>query len=350
MLKIAVFGFYSPDQPRPAATDGLLHLSPISTEDFMRTVWEMEPEESRIGDTAEALGFVKLTALTAQPVYVQRLSDEMAHGAALLACDGYIAIIDAVKILAPCAIHNALRRLHELQPAANLIIAAGRQNEPDAFSSDEIRQMLGLSPSLPIMPYVPGEPKTVHRLIRRMVRYIDNPDHVPPPIFAGKPAFALPVLSRDDGDPASASQATSTPAPRIERLDHVAIAVSDLARALAFYQGLLGFRLLGEIDLPGEDPPRTVAHLDTGRGALALVSGAGGPGTTAVGQETRPGLLYVALRVAGLEAIVARLAQAGVAVRSVPVSTPYGVRMAEVADPDGTPIRLIEGDFAYTRR
>lgn len=350
MLKIAVFGFYSPDQSRPAATDGSPHLSPVTTEEFMRTVWAMEPEERRVGSAPDAPCFVKLTTLTTQPVYVQRLSDEMAHGAGLLACDGYIAIVDAVKILAPRAIHNALRRLHEQHPTADLIIAAGRQHEPDAFSSDEIRQMLGLSPSLPIMPYVPGEPKTVHRLIRRMVRYMDNPDRIPPPIFAGEPAFAPPIPSRDDSESVPMSQATPSSTPRIERLDHVAIAVSDLARALAFYQGLLGFRPLGQIDLPGEDPPRTVAHLDTGRGVLALVSGADGAGAMAAGEGTRPGPLYVALRVVGLEAIVARLAHAGVVVRSAPVSTPYGVRVAEVADPDGTPIRLIEGDFVYSRR
>lgn len=347
MLKIAVFGFYSPDQSRPAATDGSPYLSPITTEEFMRTVWALEPEERRVGGAPDAPCFVKLTTLTTQPVYVQRLSDEMAHGAGLLAYDGYIAIIDAVKILAPRAIRNALRRLRAQHSAAHLIIAAGRQHEPDAFSSDEIRQMLGLSPSLPIMPYVPGEPKTVHRLIRRMVRYMDNPDRVPPPIFAGEPAFVPPALAPDD-DATLAPQVTPSPAPRVERLDHVAIAVSDLARALAFYQGLLGFRPLGQINLPGEDPPRTVAHLDTGRGALALVSGA--DGRAEAGGDTRPGPLYVALRVVGLEAIVARLAQAGVAVLSAPVSTNYGVRMAVVADPDDTPIRLVEGDFVYSRR
>lgn len=350
MLKIAVFGFYSPDQSRPAATDGSPYLSPITTEEFMRTVWAMEPEERRVGGAPDTLGFAKLTTLTAQPVYVQRLSDEMAHSAGLLACDGYIAIIDAVKILAPRTIQSALRRLHAQHPTADVIIAAGRQNEPDAFSSDEIRQMLGLSPSLLIMPYVPGEPKTVHRLIRRMVRYIDNPDRVPPPIFAGELSLAPPALARDDSGPASASQATLSSAPRIERLDHVAIAVSDLARALAFYQGLLGFRPLGQIDLPGEDPPRAIAHLATGRGVLALVSGATGVDKAAARAENRPGPLYVALRVVGLDAIVARLAQAGVAVRSAPVSTSYGVRVAVIADPDGTPIQLVEGDFVYARR
>ncbi len=38
------------------------------------------------------------------------------------------------------------------------------------------------------------------------------------------------------------------------------------------------------------------------------------------------------------------------AVRSAPVSTSYGVRVAEVADPDGTLIQLIEGDSVYARR
>jgi len=185
MLKIAVFGFYGPDQAR-TPPDRPTHLSPVTTEEFMRIVWEMEPPESRIGDAADALGFVKLTTVTKRPVYVQALSDRMAHAAGQLDCDGYIAIIDAVKILAPKMIQAALRRLDELHPTADLIIAAGRQNEPDALSSEEIRAILGLNAALLVMPYVPGEPKTVHRLIRRMVRYIDNPDRVPPPVFPEK--------------------------------------------------------------------------------------------------------------------------------------------------------------------
>jgi catechol 2,3-dioxygenase-like lactoylglutathione lyase family enzyme len=344
MLKIAVFGFYSPDWDSAGSTR---QRSPVSTRDFMCTVWEMEPPQTRVGDAPDILGFVKLTTVGTQPVYVQMLSDEMAQGAGLLNCDGYIAIIDAVKILAPRTIHNALRRLAELHPTADLNIAAARQNEPEALSSDEIRSILGLHPSLPIMPYVPDEPKTVHRLIRRMVRYIENPDRVPPPIFAGAQTVAPLLLAQDEAErPPAAHQATITPAPRIERLDHVAIRVGDLARALAFYRDLLGFRVLGQIDVPGSDPPRTLTHLDTGRASLVLVSEQGGPPPSG----ERDHAFYLALRVSGLDDIVARLSQAGVTLRSAPVSTPYGVRLAVIADPDGTLVHLIEGDFVYSRR
>ncbi|GAB4417922.1 MAG: hypothetical protein Kow00106_13870 [Anaerolineae bacterium] len=341
MLKIAVFGFYNPDRAF-AGSGG--QRSPVSTRAFIRTVWEMEPPETRVGDTPESLGFVKLTTLSTQPVYVQMLSDEMAHGAGLLNCDGYIAIIDAVKILAPCTIRNALRRLAKLQPTADVIVAAARQNEPDALSSDEIRSILGLHPALPIMPYVPDEPKTVHRLMRRMVRYIENPDRIPPPIFAGQELSSTPPTLPDAAS-AALQRATLTPAPRIERLDHVAVGVSDLERALAFYRDLLGFRVLGQIDVPGAGPPRTLTHLDTGRATLVLVSEGRVAAGSAAGAGEGERTFYLALRVCDLDAIVARLAQAGVTVLSAPVNTPYGVRLAVIADPDGTVLHLVEGDF-----
>ena len=273
MLKIAVFGFFSLDQTQ-VRSGSATHFSPVDTQTFMRIVWEIEPTESRIGTAPDTTGFAKLTTLTRQPVYVQALNDKLAHDAGQLNCDGYIAIIDAVKILAPHAIQNALRRLYEMQPTADLIIAAGRQNEPDAFSSDEIREMLGLNPDLLVMPYVPSEPKTVHRLIRRMVRYIDNPDRVPPPIFAGDPA--IPSVEAASVQP-TIQAAVTRPAPRINGLDHIAIAVIDLDRALVFYQGVMGFRLLGHIDFPNDDRGRTFSHLDTGRGVIELVSFASDP-------------------------------------------------------------------------
>ncbi|MBI5960674.1 MAG: hypothetical protein HY866_18190, partial [Chloroflexi bacterium] len=149
MLKIAVFGFYGLDRERitlPGVEAN--HLSPVTTQEFMRDVWEMEPPASRIGDTSDHVRFVKLTKVTTQPVYVQAFSDPMANDAAALNCDGYIAIIDSVKILAPKTIQNALRRLVQQHPTADVIIAAGRQNECDALSTDDIREILGLSTDL----------------------------------------------------------------------------------------------------------------------------------------------------------------------------------------------------------
>ncbi len=341
MLKIGVFGFYHTDETQR-------RLSPVSIRDFMRAVWEMDPPERRLGAVPEVPGFVKLTTVTTQPVYVQALGDDMAGAAALLNCDGYVAIIDAVKILASKKIQNALHRLYGLHPHADLIIAAGRQNEPDALSSDEIRSILGLNPGLLVMPYVPSEDKTVHRLIRRLVHYIENPDRVPPPIFKGEHSPA-PVAVTPESAPVD--QPKKPAAPRIHGLDHVAIVVADLERSLAFYRGMLGFRLLGHLDFPDDARGRTLTHLDTGRGLLELVSFAhdpAQPGETP--GDTHTLLQHVALRVTDLDAIVQPLLAAGVPFTRMPVTTASGIRVAFFTDPDGTLIELIEGDIIYSRR
>jgi catechol 2,3-dioxygenase-like lactoylglutathione lyase family enzyme len=346
MIKIAVFGFYALDHTHLYAP---AHLSPVNTRDFVRAVWEMEPPESRIGNTPEAPCFVKLTQVTNQPIYVQCLSDDMAAAAGLLACDGYIAIIDAVKILAANAIQAALRRLYELRPQADLIIAAGRQNEPDALSSDEIRAILGLNPDLLVMPYDPDQPATIEQIIRRMVRYVDNPDRVPPPIFVGDEPRTVtprpPTAPRD-----SQADTGHPPTPRIHGLDHAAIIVSDLDRALHFYQKGLGFRLLGHIEM-NDDRARTLTHLDTGRGIVELVSSAVDPASAAdTYNDRQTGIPHIALRVTDLDAIAQSLRDAGITFTQEPVTTPHGARVAFFTDPDGTLIELVEGEIVYTRR
>ena len=326
------------------------HLSPVTTDDFMRVVWQMEPPETRIGGSPDAPCFAKLTGIAAQPVYVQSLSNRMAPGAALLNCDGYVAIIDAVKILAPRTIQNALHRLAELHPHAHLIIAAGRQSEPDALSSDEIRAVLGLHPDLPVYPYVPGEPKTVHRLVRRLARYISDPNRVPPPIFAGERPVppeeleALPVS-------AAAGRAAAPPVPHIHGLAHVSVTVSDLSRALDFYRGLLGFCLLGHLDWPDDPDGLTITHLNTGCGILELFSYANAPVKPAPpADDMCAGLQHLALRVTDLDAIADQLRCAGVPFTMEPKNIPGGVRIAFLTDPDRTAIELIEGDLVFTRR
>ncbi|HEX3053884.1 MAG TPA: VOC family protein [Aggregatilineaceae bacterium] len=347
MLKIAVFGFYAPDQTRVVSSND--YISPVDTEDFMRIVWQIEPTETRIGvGGTEVPCFVKLTQLASQPVYVQSLSNRMAPGAALLNCDGYVAIIDAVKILAPKTIQNTLRRLSEQHPQAHLIIAAGRQNEPEALSSDEIRQILGLHVDLPIYPFVPTESKTVARLIKRLARYIDDPKRLAPPIFAGEV-----VISVEDAIPTAVEVALpKAPArPRIYELAHVAITISDLNRSLDFYRGLLGFRLLGQIDFPDDTTGKVVTQLDTGRGVIELFSYTNPPAQAAPDTSQMPiGLRHLALRVGGLDLIVEQLMCAGVEFTLEPTEAAGGIRHAVLLDPDGIAIELIEGDVVYSRR
>lgn len=340
MLKIAVFGFYGSDYTRHT------HY-PVTTDEFMRTVWQLEPHEMRAGWTADDPCFVKLTRLASQPVYVQSLSDKMVPGAALLNCDGYVAIIDAVKILAPKTIENTLRRLSAVHPHAHLIVAAARQNEPDALSSDEIRMVLGLHSELPVYPYVLTEPKTVHRLIKRLARYIDDPNRAAPPIFAGE--LPRPAEEATAAEIPAAPVPDQPPVPRIHGLGHIAITVSDLGQSLDFYRGLLGFRLLGTIDFPDDPRGTTITHLDTGHGILELFSYAEPVASPAMMETGCAGLRHLALNVTALDVIAAQLVCAGVPFPKEPTER-NGVRFAFVTDPDGILIELMEGQIVYTRR
>lgn len=351
MLKIAVFGFFHPDTDSDHA--GL--ASPLSPDDFMRTVWALEPPDSRVGrlgvDAAPC--FVKLTRMLDQPVYVQLLNEDMAAGAGQLNCDGYVVLLDAVKILAPNAIHHVLHRLHAENPRADLVIAAGRHNEPEALAAEEIRAMLGLHPDLPVYPYVPDDPQTVARVIREVVALMAD-DHPTAPIFAGEEpppapvAQAAPVSSTGTPSPAD----PRPPAPRIHGLDHVAITVSDLERALDFYRGLLGFRLLGHLDFPEEPRGFTIAYLETGTGVLELFSFNDAPARPSGwdADDTQVGLRHLALRVTGLDAIAEQLECAGVPFTLPPTDAHGGVRICFFTDPDGTLVELVEGDLVYTRR
>lgn len=350
MLKIAVFGFYGADETRVYLGDDKAHLSPVNTGDFMHIVWQMEPPETRIGTGSESPCFVKLTRLAETPIYVQSLHDRMAPGAALLNCQGYIAIIDAVKILAPKMIQNALRRLAEQQSGAHVMIAAGRQNEPEALSADEIRDALGLHRELPVYPYIPSEPKTVERMIRRLVRYVTEPHRAVPPVFADQTfkskAAARPAAhTAEQVQPEQAAEGV----PRIRGLGSVAVTVSDLARALDFYRGLLGFQVIGQIAVAGSPRGLVITHLEAGGILLELFSYADGTIAAAdpLLEEARTGLRHLSVRVTGLDAIAEQLACAGVPFTLEAAEVAGGMRVAFVSDPDGTPIALVEGQPAY---
>lgn len=109
-------------------------------------------------------------------------------------------------------------------------------------------------------------------------------------------------------------------------LHHVAINVTDLARSVAFYTDVLGFAVLPRegIAVPG-------AWLDVGSGRqIHLV---GGTVPDDVGQ-------HVAFVVDDLDATVADLIAAGIAVRGPVVIGPR--RQAFLFDPDGNRLEINE--------
>ena len=141
----------------------------------------------------------------------------------------------------------------------------------------------------------------------------------------------------------------------ILRLTHVGLCVSDLSRALAFYRDLLGFTVLGELQMAGE-PTATLLGLpdvdlhavyverDGVRIELLHYRRPGVVEGTAPRPMNAPGLTHLSLRVEDLPGLLDRLRSAGVRVledRRIDLpAVPAGA--AFVCDPDGTLIELVE--------
>jgi glyoxylase I family protein len=112
--------------------------------------------------------------------------------------------------------------------------------------------------------------------------------------------------------------------------------VSDVARAVAFYTGQLGF------DVERQQPP-AFANVRLGD-ATILLSGPGASGSRPLpdGRRQVPGgWNRVVLRVTDLPACITLLQQAGVRFRNEMEIGPGG-RQIQIEDPDGNPIELFE--------
>jgi methylmalonyl-CoA epimerase len=94
-------------------------------------------------------------------------------------------------------------------------------------------------------------------------------------------------------------------------LDHIGIAVGDLAQALAFYRDALGL----EVEPPEEVPSQRVrAHfVPVGGAAIELLepTDAGSPIATFI-EKRGPGVHHITLRVDDIRAALARLKASGI--------------------------------------
>jgi glyoxylase I family protein len=112
--------------------------------------------------------------------------------------------------------------------------------------------------------------------------------------------------------------------------------VKDVARAVAFYTGHLGFTLKHQ-QLPA------FANVSLGN-ADVLLSGPGASGSRPMpnGQRQEPGgWNRIVLKVSNLPAWISALKDAGVAVRNEMEVGPGG-RQIQIEDPDGNPVELFE--------
>ncbi len=102
---------------------------------------------------------------------------------------------------------------------------------------------------------------------------------------------------------------------RDARLNHLAIAVTDMDAAVAFYRDVLGLPLDRVEDVPDENAK--VAFLPLGNGEIELVQPTSdGTGVAKWLARHGPGMHHVAIQVRDLDATVAHLKTAGVELTS----------------------------------
>ena len=124
---------------------------------------------------------------------------------------------------------------------------------------------------------------------------------------------------------------TDQQAPLVTGVDFVSVPVTDLDAARAWYRDVLGLKPSQVYQRRGQ--PAMGAEFENGTVTLALIDAA------ALGNEHRPNLLPIALRVADVAAARAALEEKGVAFQGDDIDS--GVcHMAFFVDPDGNPFML----------
>lgn len=144
------------------------------------------------------------------------------------------------------------------------------------------------------------------------------------------------------------------------QMNHVNIVTTDLARSLAFYEGVVGMEKIMEQELSGEwfeeltGLAKVVAKcvfLQGDRGGtrielLQFVKGVGGMVPNNSLPNTQ-GLRHIALEVKKLDEVFERLVESGVPVKSAPVDVPFALfgtqkRLFYAVDPDGVIVEFAE--------
>ncbi len=97
------------------------------------------------------------------------------------------------------------------------------------------------------------------------------------------------------------------------RIDHLAIAVLDLEKAIDFYTNLLGFKLLERRETQGERTGMISAVLDAGNFTIVLLQGTQSDSQVSKYVEHYgPGVQHVAFAVKSIDSVAAALQESGV--------------------------------------
>jgi hypothetical protein len=120
----------------------------------------------------------------------------------------------------------------------------------------------------------------------------------------------------------------------------VGIVTNDRAGALAFWNGLFGFPVEGEVSFPG----LTIVRLKVGNAILRLCIPDAEVGRQAESGafDAETGLRYLTLAIGNLDALVAAARAAGYPIPVEPREIRPGVRAAQIQDGHGVTVELME--------
>ena len=129
--------------------------------------------------------------------------------------------------------------------------------------------------------------------------------------------------------------------------DHTSITVANLEKTLAFYQGILGFPVLGQLAFHDERG-FLITYLQCGNSILEIFS-FDKPTIyhTWNPDETVLGLKHLGILVDDVDAVAGRLRAAGVRIIYPPNDALGNVKTCFFADPDGNALELIDGTCVY---
>lgn len=174
------------------------------------------------------------------------------------------------------------------------------------------------------------------------IAFFKDPDGTLLEIIQGDLTYHVPGQAPLPTPPASGAPAGSELC-----YDHVTLTVSNLEKALAFYQGILGFPVLGQLNM-NDDRGFVITYLQFGNSVLELFSFAR-PTIyhTWNPDETVLGLKHIGMLVDDVFAVADRLKSAGVRIIYPPNHALGGVDTCFFADPDGNALELINGTCTY---
>ncbi len=124
-----------------------------------------------------------------------------------------------------------------------------------------------------------------------------------------------------------------------KKIDHIEIVIGNMERTLKFYTEILGFKI--QWSRKSERPPRQeVALIELG-GTLIEIFTVKNPAPPASTEQWQIGCRRVALEVEDIDRAVEYLKTKAVVISREPVAVGT-LRVAEIKDPDGLSIELIQ--------